>query len=111
MTHGICAAERTRMPLGRAAVLGMALGLAACTAVGEASRTEAPRAPGLLGADFGNAVSHNAAQHIIDPTPKHAQAGPPPLDGARAAEAIKRYRSGAVIAPEAIETSQFGDTR
>lgn len=73
---------------------------------------EEPRADiGHLGADFGNAVSHNAAQHIIDPAPAHAFAGPPNLDGVRAAEAINRYRSGTVIAPEAMETSGFGERR
>ncbi|MGH6948450.1 MAG: hypothetical protein ACREDZ_14050 [Kiloniellales bacterium] len=59
-----------------------------------------------LHADFGNAVEHNMAIHIIDPTPSYS--GPqqiPTLDGPRAAGAQDRYDTGDVIAPERLRTS------
>ncbi len=67
-----------------------------------------PSVTGNMGKDFGNAVSHNTAQHIVDPVPANALAGAPALDGARAAAAYRRYRTGTVIAPEAVETTNFG---
>ena len=87
------------------------LGLGACAAPHEGSGGSGPGPREHLGKDFGNAVSHNAEQHIIDPIPAQAAAGAPEMDGARAAGAIRRYRSGEVTAPETLETSEFGDRR
>jgi hypothetical protein len=64
-----------------------------------------------LGADFGNAVSHNAVRHIIDPNPPGSGAGSPSMDGVRAAKAFDRYRQGAVTPLESVETSTFGEAR
>ncbi len=57
-----------------------------------------------LGRDFGNATSHNMSQHIINPDPDTAHYGAPALDGERASGVIERYKSGAVLAPEAEST-------
>ncbi len=57
-----------------------------------------------LGRDFGNATSHNASQHIINPDPVTAGYGAPALDGDRASGVIERYKSGEVIAPEVEDT-------
>ena len=102
MTGGAGRHRHIRMP---AVVVTALLGLGACA--GPDGETAAQP----LGADFGNAVSHNAEQHIIDPLPANASAGAPDMDGARAAGAVKRYRSGEVAVPEPVETSEFGDTR
>ncbi len=53
-----------------------------------------------LGADFGNATTHNFSQHIINPEPVTAGYGAPALNGLRAKGAMDRYTSGSVIAPE-----------
>ena len=94
-----------RAPLPRAGPLALGivlalLGLGACAAPHEGSGGSGPGPREHLGKDFGNAVSHNAEQHIIDPIPAQATAGAPRMDGARAAGAIRRYRSGEVTAPE-----------
>ena len=83
------------------------IGLSAC--VGPDGGAQGP--PVHLGADFGNAVTHNAAQHVIDPAPEHARATAPPMDGARGARAVTRYREGAVTPLNAVETTDFGDER
>ncbi len=59
-----------------------------------------------LGRDFGNATSHNASQHIINPDPVTAGYGAPALDGDRASGVIERYKSGEVLAPEAEATGE-----
>lgn len=83
------------------------IGLAACAGSdGDGRQTKAH-----LGADFGNAVTHNATQHVIDSAPERARAGAPPMDGARAAQAFTRYREGAVTSLDAVETTDFGDER
>ena len=92
----------TRFPLLLAS-FGSGL-LAAC---GTAEVERPGTAP--LGADFGNAVHHNAAVHIIDPRPIHADDGAPALNGKRAAGALSRYENGAVAAPEAPSTSKLPD--
>ena len=85
--------------------------LAAAAAVLATGACVGPRIGGPLGADFGNAVSHNAGQHVIDPRPAQALEGAPDMDGARAAGALERYRGGQATAPKSPETSAFGDTR
>ena len=58
-----------------------------------------------LGADFGNAVEHNKAMHIINPSPVYAAPETPDMNGPRAAGAVKRYEEGTVIQPEDIRTT------
>ena len=96
-------AHRLRRAVRRVVLAGALVWPAACADPG------LREAPAHLGADFGNAVSHNAAQQIVDPAPAHASADAPPMDGARAAGALQRYRSGAVIVPDTVETTTFGD--
>lgn len=86
--------------------VGMMLAVAAC-----ADPSAMHDGSGHLGQDFGNAVSHNAAQHVLDPAPFSRSVEAPPMDGARAGAAIRRYREGAVIPPEEVETSTFGELR
>ncbi len=87
------------------------VGLASCAPlILENGARESPTA-GNLGRDFGNAAAHNAAQHIVDPVPPNVLAGAPAFDGARAAAAYRRYRTGTVIAPDAVETTDFGTDR
>jgi type IV pilus biogenesis protein CpaD/CtpE len=52
----------------------------------------APAEP-TLSPEFGNAVRHNMAAHIINPDYR-AEAAPSALDGARAGLAIQNYRLG-----------------
>jgi len=56
-----------------------------------------------LGADFGNAVRHNATAQVIDPSP--ADSGAPALDGGRAEAALRRYRADAVRELEVEHTT------
>jgi hypothetical protein len=96
--------------LVRALPASLLLFLSACIgwdAEQDAAANQGPH----LGADFGNAVSHNAAQHIIDHSPPDLDAGPPSMDGVRAAQALDRYRRGAVTPLESVETSTFGEAR
>ena len=87
------------------------MGLASCAALLLENDAQESSTASNLGKDFGNAVSHNAAQHIVDPVPPNVLAGAPALDGARAAAAYRRYRTGKVIAPDAVETTNFGADR
>ena len=92
----------------RATTLGAVLGLAACAFPEAEATTPGGANNQSLGADFGNAVAHNTAQQVVDPAPAHVRLGAPALDGARALGALERYRSGTVIAPQEIETTNFG---
>ncbi len=78
--------------------------LAALSGCAGGATDERPAA-GPLGADFGNAVRHNAAVQIVDPEPMNLDGSPPPMDGRRAAAAMGRYQSGDVEIPEAVSTS------
>ena len=98
----------TGSPWRIAAVSLAILGLASCAELLLENEAQESATASKLGRDFGNAVSHNAAQHIIDPVPPNVLAGAPPFDGARAAAAYRRYRSGTVVAPEPVETTNFG---
>ena len=62
-----------------------------------------------LGADYGNATSHNLSQHIINPEPVTAGYGAPALHGLRAQGVLDRYTSGSVITPSAESTSGNSD--
>ena len=63
------------------------LALAAC----EGNNPVEPKQ--VLHPSFGDAVRHNMAVQIINPD-GHPDLSPPPMDGTRAAEAVKRYREG-----------------
>ena len=54
---------------------------------------------------YGNAVRQNAAVMIIDPQPLSAANVDLDLDGRRAGIAIERYRTGTVIPPRELRTS------
>jgi type IV pilus biogenesis protein CpaD/CtpE len=54
---------------------------------------------------YGNAVRQNAAVMIIDPQPLSASNVNLDLDGRRAGIAIERYRTGTVIPPRELRTS------
>ena len=104
--------SRNARPAWRAAAVALAImGLASCAApLLETDERESSTASNL-GKDFGDAAARNAAQHIIDPVPPNVLAGAPAFDGARAAAAYRRYSTGTVIGPEAVETTNFGTNR
>jgi hypothetical protein len=81
------------------ALLGC-LGLAAC------SDPIYPYPPGSSEA-FGDAVRHNMAAHIIDPTPADPALGMP-ADGRRAALKVERYRTDQVETPATTAISSQG---
>lgn len=54
---------------------------------------------------YGNAVKQNAAVMIIDPQPASAANVNIDFDGRKDAIAIERYRTGTVIPPEELRTS------
>lgn len=70
---------------------------------------KAPERMETLGRDFGNSVHHNMTMQLVDPSPVHEGRAVPYMQGVRAGGAIERYETGDVIAPEAIETTEFGD--
>ena len=58
-----------------------------------------------LGADFGNAVEHNKALHIINPAPAYQAPETPDYDGTRSGSAVGRYKSGTVVQPKNLSTN------
>ena len=54
---------------------------------------------------YGNAVKQNSAVMIIDPQPVSAANVDIDFDGRRDSIAIERYRTGTVIPPEDLRTS------
>jgi hypothetical protein len=58
---------------------------------------------------YGNAVKQNSAVMIIDPQPASATNVDIDFDGRRGAIAIERYRTGKVIPPEELRTSDVLD--
>ena len=58
---------------------------------------------------YGNAVKQNAAVMIIDPQPASAANVDIDFDGRRGGIAIERYRTGTVIPPEELRTSDVLD--
>ena len=54
---------------------------------------------------YGNAVKQNSAVMIIDPQPVSAANVDIDFDGRRGGIAIERYRTGKVIPPEELRTS------
>jgi type IV pilus biogenesis protein CpaD/CtpE len=61
----------------------------------------------VLHPSFGDAVRHNMAVQIINPD-GHPDLSPPPMDGARAADAVQRYRAGKTTEVVQQKTSQMG---
>ena len=79
------------------AALGLVAAIAAC-----ASQDK-------LHPSFGNAVQHNMAVQIINPSPTYSGAQQVPgLDGPRAAGTQERYDTGKVIQPEKLRTTKVG---
>jgi type IV pilus biogenesis protein CpaD/CtpE len=62
----------------------------------------------VLHPSFGDAVRHNMAVQIINPD-GHPNLSPPPMDGARAADAVQRYRAGKTTEVVQQRTSKMGD--
>lgn len=56
---------------------------------------------------FGNAVHQNAAVQIVDPQPAGAANTTIDMDGRRALLAIERYRTGVVIEPTELRTTEI----
>ena len=56
---------------------------------------------------LGDAVRHNMAVQIINPE-GNPDLSPPPMDGARAAEAVERYRAGKTKEVVQQRTSKIG---
>ena len=75
--------------------------LAACDTIDPVSESADP--------GFGEAVKYNAAMQTVNPEPQYGPDDAVPGDsGARAADATKRYRSGAVKATESQSASGSG---
>ena len=86
----------------RIALIGLAAAsftLAACNSIYDHSQP--------LNQGFGNAIKHNDAVAIVDPTPANASDGAPDLDGKRAKIGVERYETGAEMEAEAEEVSDF----
>jgi type IV pilus biogenesis protein CpaD/CtpE len=62
-----------------------------------------------LRADFGDAVRHNMAVQILNPE-GNPDFTPPPMDGARANDAVERYRAGVTKEVVRQRTSKMGAT-
>jgi len=86
-----------------AVVASAFLGACAGDGIGDSAATRP------LGADFGNAVRHNEAAHVVDPNPVAAGTQAPALDGMRAAAAISRYRTNTVRELEIERTADRQD--
>jgi hypothetical protein len=56
---------------------------------------------------YGNAVKQNAAVMIIDPQPASAANVDIDFDGRRGGIAIERYRTGTVIPPDELRTTDI----
>lgn len=58
---------------------------------------------------FGEAQKYNMAVQTIDPDPVYAEDGAQPGDhGDKAAQAVKRYRTGEVTEVQAVQTTTGG---
>lgn len=83
------------------------LALAGCQSTPYA-QSALPQA-GSLDAGFGETSKYNAAVQIINPDPVYTADGAQPGDsGAKAADASKRYRTGAVQDTQAISSTSSG---
>ncbi|EKV28661.1 hypothetical protein C882_0873 [Caenispirillum salinarum AK4] len=75
------------------------LGLAAAASLGACAE------PGETSPNFGAAVRHNMAVHIINPAPDYGPGAQPTGSGRRQALATERYATGTVIRPPAPSTT------
>jgi hypothetical protein len=58
---------------------------------------------------FGESIAYAKAIQTIDPDPVYAEDGAQPGDhGDKAAQAVKRYRTGEVMEVEAVQTTTSG---
>lgn len=64
--------------------------------------------PATLSPDFGNAVRHNMAVHIINPNPAYAPGALPVANGDRTNLAVTRYKTGTTTPLDAAPTSEVG---
>jgi type IV pilus biogenesis protein CpaD/CtpE len=87
-------------------IMRLAIGLVSATLLAacgpSAYRDSTTAIPG-----YGNAVKQNAAVQIIDPQPVSAANVNIDLDGRRAGIAIERYRTGTVIPPVELRTTDI----
>lgn len=60
-----------------------------------------------LSPDFGRALHQDMVAQLADPDAVY-RGPPPPTDGARSALAMRRYREGKVIKPQAATASEIG---
>jgi hypothetical protein len=84
-----------------AAVIGVSLGLSACTT----TEQEYNMSP-----DFGQAVRQDLAAQIADPDAKYKGTPAPGSNGARVELAQKRYSKGQVIQPTSVTASSDQST-
>lgn len=85
---------RSRLPLRASAAVAAILALtAACE----------PQNRAALHPSFGNAVSHNMAMQVVNPTPDRVDL-PPEHGGARAAIATHRYNTATTTPLETVST-------
>jgi type IV pilus biogenesis protein CpaD/CtpE len=76
------------------------IALAACENPPQKSRL-------TLSPGFGDAVRHNMAVQIVNPDGSQ-DFNPPPMDGARADDAVERYRAGHTVKVIEQKTSSVG---
>ena len=91
--------KRTFTSIGIVAALAGALALSACAE----SRMH-------LTDDYGAAVKQDTLAQIANPDAKYTGDPAPGSNGQRMADAVNRYVSGKVIAPEAAHASTVGAT-
>ena len=80
--------------------------VASLALMGCAERYDKPKQ--TLSPSFGNAVRHNMAVQIINPE-GHPDLSPSAMDGARADEAVTRYREGKTKEVKVFTTTDVGD--
>lgn len=88
---------RSPAPLAPLAPLALAMALAAATTACE------PQNRASLHPSFGNAVSHNMAMQVVNPTPERVTL-PPEHGGARSAIATHRYNTATTTPLETVNT-------
>ena len=82
--------------------------IAALAPVALAGCENPPQKPVVtLNPGFGDAVRHNMAVQMVNPDGSQ-DFSPPPMDGARAVEAIERYRTGRTTKVVEQKTSTVG---
>jgi type IV pilus biogenesis protein CpaD/CtpE len=85
--------------------------IAALTPIALAACENPPQKPRLtLSPGFGDAVRHNMAVQIVNPDGSQ-DFNPPPMDGARADDAVERYRAGRTVKVVEQKTSTAGGNK